>query len=383
MKIPTIMGGVFPTFAPILCLSHQEIDMVCIGEGERAIVDLCERMEKRLPYDNIANIWIKMDGAIKKNPIGPPTNIDENPLLDLSLFDQSRLYRPMQGKVWKMLPVETHRGCPYRCAYCNSPSQFDLYKRETGCSYFRKKCFDSIRKDLLYFRDVVKAEAFYFWADTFMSYKDREFDQFVEMYSDIKLPFWCQAFPETIHEGKVKKLMDVGLFRIGSGIEHGNEDFRLRVLKRKVKNETMIKNFKILNKLGLPYSVNNIVGFPTETREFAMDTIEINRQIDSDGANCYSFSPFHGTPLRKMCEELGYCEPGLIARSATKPTLLNMPQFPPEAIEGIRRCFILYVKMPKDRWPEIEKAEKLTPQGDAIWAALRDEVAEKYMNFDA
>lgn len=383
LKIPTIMGGVFPTFAPDISLGQPEIDMVCIGEGERAIVELCDRMERRLPYHDIDNIWIKLSGGIKKNPIGPLTDIDENPLIDLSLFDESRLYRPMQGKVWKMLPVETHRGCPYRCTYCNSPSQSDLYKKETNCNYFRKKSFESIRKALLYYRDVIKAEAFYFWADTFMSYNDADFDQFVEMYSDIKLPFWCQAFPETIHENRVRKLMRVGLFRIGSGVEHGNEGFRLKILRRKVKNETMINNFKILNKLGLPYSVNNIVGFPTETRELAMDTVEINRLIDADGSNCYSFSPFHGTPLRKMCEELGYCERDLIARSATKPTLLNMPQFQPEAIEGIRRCFILYVKMPKDRWPEIEKAEKLTPEGDAIWATLRDEVAERYMKFDS
>jgi len=379
LKIPTIMGGVFPTFAPELCLSYDVVDMVCVGEGEKALITLCDRMERGLAYDDIENIWVKKGTEIKKNPLGPPTNIDDNPLLDLSLFDDSRLYRPMQGRVWKMLPVETHRGCPYRCTYCNSPSQFDLYRRETNCSYFRKKSFKAIRKELLYYRDSFNAEAFYFWADTFMTYTDSELDEFIEMYSDIRLPFWCQSFPESIDEERMKKLMKVGLFRIGSGVEHGNEDFRRNVLKRKVKNETMVSHFKILNRLGLPYSVNNIVGFPTETRELAMDTIEINRLIASDGANCYSYSPFHGTPLRKMCEDLKYCEPGLIARSATKPTLLRMPQFPPEEIEGLRRCFILYVKLPKDRWSDVKKAEKLTPEGDALWNELRDEVAEKYM----
>ena len=86
-----------------------------------------------------------------------------------------------------------------------------------------------------------------------------------------------------------------------------------------------------------------------------MDTIELNRSIHADSANAYSFSPFHGTPLRKMAEDMGYCDKNLIARSVTKPTLLNMPQFTPDEIEGLRRCFMLYVKMPKKRWKEIEK----------------------------
>jgi anaerobic magnesium-protoporphyrin IX monomethyl ester cyclase len=381
LKIPTIMGGVFPTFAPGLCLSYDEVDMICVGEGESAIVELCRRMEKDLSYSDINNIWVKKGGAIKKNPMGPLTDVDKNPLLDLSYFDDSRLYRPMQGRVWRMLPVETHRGCPYRCAYCNSPSQFDLYRKEVDCTYFRKKSFAAIRKELVYYRDVIKAEAYYFWADTFMVYNDREFDEFVEMYSDIRLPFWCQAFPDTIKENRIKRLMEVGLFRLASGVEHGNEEFRARMLRRKVKNQVMIDSFKILNKLGLPYSVNNIMGFPMETKELAMDTVELNRHIDADSANAYSFSPFHGTPLRKICEEMGFCKSGMIARSVTKPTLLNMPQFPPEAIEGLRRCFILYVKMPKTRWRDIEKAEKFTPEGDRIWSELRDECAEKYMNF--
>lgn len=381
MKIPTIMGGVFPTFAPDLCLSYEEIDMICIGEGEAPMIELCRRMDKGLQYEDIPNLWVKTKDKIKKNPIGPVTNIDENPLLDLSYFDDSRLYRPMQGRVWKMLPVETHRGCPYTCAYCNSPSQRDLYRNETGCNYFRKKSFAAIRKELLYYKDVIKTEAYYFWADTFTAYNDKELDEFVEMYSDVKLPFWCQAFPETIKEDKIKKLMKAGLFRLASGIEHGNEDFRLRVLKRKVKNQTMIERFAILNKLGLPYSVNNIMGFPTETRELAMDTVELNRYVDADSANAYSFSPFHGTPLRKMAEDLGCIDNKTIARSVTKPTLLNMPQFPHDAIEGLRRCFMLYVKMPKSRWKEIERAEKLTPEGDKAWEALRDECAEKYMPF--
>ena len=235
---------------------------------------------------------------------------------------------------------------------------------------------------MIYFKKEIRAEAFYFWADTFLSYTNKEFDQFCELYEDIRLPFWVQSRPETIREDRIKRLMDLGMFRMGFGVEHGNGEFRARVLRRKVKNSTMLSGFKVLNKLDLKFSVNNIMGFPTETRELAMDTIRLNAKIDADSANAYSFSPFHGTPLRLMSEKMGFCDSNLIARSVMKPTLLKMPQFPPEAIEGLRRCFTLYTKMPKSRWPEIAMAEKLTLEGDKVWNELREECAEKYCCFD-
>ena len=50
----------------------------------------------------------------------------------------------------------------------------------------------------------------------------------------------------------------------------------------------------------------------------------------------YAFVPFHGTPLRRMCEDLGLIKPETITKCVTKEAQLNMPQYPPEEIEKIR-----------------------------------------------
>jgi radical SAM superfamily enzyme YgiQ (UPF0313 family) len=150
LRIPVIMGGVFATFAPNICLANEEVDMVCIGEGESLLSELCERIENKRSYSDLKNLWIKTSTGLVKNPLRPPENFSLNPLPDIEIFEESRLYRPMQGKVWKMLPVETHRGCPYQCAYCNSPSQQKYYMSECNSSFFRKKTFEAIRKELLF-----------------------------------------------------------------------------------------------------------------------------------------------------------------------------------------------------------------------------------------
>lgn len=377
---PCIAGGVFPTFAPDLALKWDLVDMVCVGEGENTLVDLCRCIEEDRSWADVTNLWYKQpDGTIKRNPISRAVDINEVPQIDISIFEDARLYRPMSGRVYRMLPIETVRGCPYTCRFCNSPSQITLYKEETNSRFLRKRKMDLVYKELKYFKEHYRLEYAYFWADTFLSLSKRELDEFCEMYADIRLPFWMQTRPETITDENIGKLARVGLHRISFGIEHGNEEFRTRILDRRWKNADIIEALKIPRKYDVQFSVNNITGFPTETRELAFDTVELNRQIGADNANLYSFTPFHGTPLRAMCEDLGLIAHDQITKCLTDTPVFSMPQYPVDQIMGLRRTFVLYVNMPKSRWKDIERAEQDTPEGNRIFAELKQEYFEKFV----
>ena len=369
-----VAGGVFPTFAPELVLRASKglIDYALIGEGENSLPQLCESLEGKKSIKKVEGIWfLKNNDEVHKSPAPRLLDINENPLLpNFDLFDQSRFYRPMVGMVWRMFPIETARGCPYTCAYCNSPSQASKYA-DVNQRFFRKKKMDLVKKEIEHVVSRYKADSIDFWADTFLAMSDYDFDEFIEMYSDIKLPFWIQNRTETVTEEKMQKLFDVGLMRVDFGLEHGNEGFRRKMLFRRVSNESIIKKLEIVSDVGVSFCTNNIVGFPLETRELAFDTIELNRQIRSDGCSVTTFVPFHGTPLRTMSETLGYVRPGQIAQSIFNPTMLNMPHWSSVEIAGLVRCFVLYVSLPKSMWPEVRKAESLTPKGDEIWNKLR------------
>ena len=136
---------------------------------------------------------------------------------------------------------------------------------------------------------------------------------------------------------------------------------------------------RIDQKLGIQFSVNSITGFPKETRKLAFDTIELNKHIDADNANIYTFAPFHGTPLRVLTEKLGLISHEAITKCLTDTPQVEMPQYTPDEIEGIKRTFVLYIKFPKSRWKDIEKAEKFTEEGNKIYKELRLEFLEKYM----
>ena len=55
-------------------------------------------------------------------------SIIEN-LYSTNFFEDISLYRPMMGKIYRMAPVETQRGCPYACRFCNSPEKNEFVEK--------------------------------------------------------------------------------------------------------------------------------------------------------------------------------------------------------------------------------------------------------------
>ena len=176
MGIRNIFGGVFPTFAPQLVMNYEVVDMCCVGDGENAIIDLADCLSRGEDHSDVTNLWVrKKNGTIKKNLLTKPVDINQLPTItDIGLFGDRRFYRPMGGKIRRLLPVETHRGCPYTCSFCNSPSQNRLYAGNGN--FFRKKSMDLVKQEIEQHINIWKAEYIFFWADTFLAWSPKEFD---------------------------------------------------------------------------------------------------------------------------------------------------------------------------------------------------------------
>lgn len=378
LDIPVIAGGVHVTLAPEMVFANKDIDMICYGEGEKALPELCDRMASGKPYDGIKNIWIKQGDSVIKNSMRPLINLNEIPYNDFSLFEEVRFFRPMQGKIFRMIPIEIDRGCPYQCTFCAAPSLRDLYKKETSGTYHRVKAVNRIIEEIIHLVKKYNAEYIYFNSETFLALSDEKFYSFAEEYiKNIHLPFWCQSRIETISESKISLLEKMGCDRLSIGIEHGNEEFRKTVLKKKFTNQQVIDAFNILKKYQIPITVNNMLGFPGETRELIFDTIRLNRMIDIDSTNCFAFKPYHGTYLREVAIRDGYLKSMGNVHSILESSL-DMPQLSKNEIEGLLRTFPLYIKMPENRFPDIKIAEDNTPDGNAMYLKLAEEYKETY-----
>lgn len=386
-NIPVVAGGVFCTYAPQIAIQNPSVDYVCRGEGEMPLLDLCEALADGKPTNKIPNIWAKIDGAVFENHLRPSIDINELPVADFSIFEEALLYTPMQGKVWRAVGFETQRGCPFTCTYCNSPSNNVLYKGQNAGRFYRKKSIEKMKKELDYLVQKHNPELIYFVADTFLAMSPKELDEFSEFYQHYRFPFWMNTRAETINEHSAQHLAKMNCLRFNIGIEHGNPEFRKNVLRRDVSNEKTIEAFHRAAKYADVYTccANSIIGMPTETPELAFDTIELNRHLPDEtvAAGAFIFAPYHGTPLRSLAIEKGYISPELICTETSNTSggsLLNMPQFSKEQIEGLMRTFSFYVKFPKSRWSEIDKAREFSMEGEEAFEQLRQEYAATYLN---
>ena len=292
----------------------------------------------------------------------------------------------MQGRVYKTMGIETQRGCPYKCTFCNSPSNNTLYREEQAGNFYRKKSVKRVAEELEYMQKHYGPEFIYFVVDTFLAMSDRELDQFSEMYQNFKIPFWMNTRAETVNEARADHLEKMNCLRMNIGIEHGNEEYRKKVLKRAVSNEKMLKSFAACAGRSFTTVANSIIGLPEETRELAFDTIEFNRQLpkEIEASGAFIFTPYHGTPLRTDAVAKGYVDDDSICSlNVTKGSLLNMPQFRPDEIQGLCRAFSFYVKMPHERWDDIALAEKFTDEGEKKFAAIREDFLTNYRRSSA
>ena len=218
LNIPHLVGGVFPTNAPERCFEFPEIKMIGLGEGERSIVAVAEALRTGASLNNILGTWFREDdGSILKNPKDPLVDINAY-APDFSVFEESRFYRPMGGKVFKMIPVETYRGCPYSCTYCNSPGQ-RVFSKDNGLGNFlRTKRIEVIQKELQEYVEQYDPSFFYFVDDSFLARPRKDIFAFCDMYEEFALPFWFNTRSETCDADILKRLKEVGCYRISFGI---------------------------------------------------------------------------------------------------------------------------------------------------------------------
>jgi len=222
---PVILGGPHPTFFPEI-IQEPCIDMICIGEGEFAILELADKLDKGEDTSGIKNLWIKKDGQIIKNELRPLVkDLDELPFPDRSLYDDCTILRSVPA-----MKFLTGRGCPYRCSFCFNHKFNELY-RGLG-PIVRKRGVNSLIMEIKETAQKFKLQLIRFPDDTF-TVNRRWLLNFLQKYKEkINLPYTGLARANELDEGAVRMLKTSGCLNIFIGVESGNENIRNKVLKK-------------------------------------------------------------------------------------------------------------------------------------------------------
>ncbi len=359
--IRTIIGGIHPTIAPNEVLRNKFVDIICVGEGELALSELCNMMDAGTDFTNIKNLWFKKGDSVIKNNVRDYVDLNQLPIPNWDYYSLQHIYGALDGRMWRMGPVESSRGCPYSCTYCINHILQNLYCK-VGKKYHRAKTPEKWIAELKNLKERYNVEMFYVLDETFLAMPTDSLRKIADLYkNEVNIPFFIQTSPLSVTEEKVKLLKEMGCYLVTMGIENGNPEIRDKILKRPINDETIINAFKIFKKYGIKASSFNMVGVPFETRQDFFKTVELNRKCRPDTLAASIFIPYKGTFLRQVAIENGFFHPSEEEVYPTDFSLLNMPQFKPEEIRGLFRTFAPYCRLPKFFYPLIIISEKENP----------------------
>ena len=295
---PTICGGVHATLCPEEVINYEGIDVVCIGEGEFALLDLCRMMQCHEVHP-IDGLWIKNHcGIIKGKPRYLIANLDCLPYPDYSLFRPENILKDRKGA----FTVMASRGCPFACHNCCNSA---LRKPYNGQKYFRVRSVDNVIDQLKKLKERYKIKRFDF-ADDVLGLNKEWTREFCSKYKELDTPFTCNARADVVTEQIMEWLKSAGCSEISMGVESGNEWIRVNVLNRRMTNDQIIKAFESAHKLGIKTLSYNMIGLPYETSEMIQETIDLNKIIQPDRLGIFYFYPFPGTELYDLCLKEGF-----------------------------------------------------------------------------
>jgi radical SAM superfamily enzyme YgiQ (UPF0313 family) len=260
-------GGFHPTTMPQQALEF--VDIVCVGEGDYALLELIERIETGKDYYDVRNFWFrKSNGKVTGNPHRPLVqNLDELPFQDYSFHDDwsyddkqehmvpltwelflERMprYTDRNGDMRYTYKTMITRGCPHKCSYCGVAFNHDLYKGQT---YLRRRSVEHIIGEI---KTVVcrfpEIGLIHFQDDVFFSTSYAEIKRFSDAWKkEIGLPFRAQCSPSTITEEKYEALIEAGLSFTEMGIQTGSRE-TMRMYRRGMTNNQVLKAAEIIAK---------------------------------------------------------------------------------------------------------------------------------------
>jgi radical SAM superfamily enzyme YgiQ (UPF0313 family) len=284
-----IVGSAHPTLEPEYVIKNKTIDFILRGEGEKSFHSFLESF-KTSDYSRVKGLSYMNNGQIIHND-------DVVPIADLDILPTFPYYLFANEKSYELGRYVSSRGCPYRCIFCSS--------RYISGKKYRVHSAERVVDDLEMLVKKYGVKYVQFHDDNINFIKSRV-QKICELILSRGLKFrWAtQTRSDSLDLELLKLMKRAGCAMMGLGIETGSE----RLMKLIQKDETLedhIKAVEMLKKAGINISGAFILGFPTETREETIQTINFAKRLKLDGAMFALAVPYPGTKLLDLVRKEG------------------------------------------------------------------------------
>lgn len=334
LNVLTIVGGIFPTIAANFFVKDENVDIICVGEGEYAMLELANRIDQNKDISDIKNLIVKTSKGLIKNSFSKFYDWEPPVFQDWDIFDKRHLKKPFIGKMWQTGFFEISRGCPFQCTYCANHMYQKVFK-SLG-RYRRNKPIEYGIREIEYMKEKYSLELIFFNDENFMMMDFDRFKSFCENFKKrINLPFFIQTRADTLlQEERIKMLKEANCITVGIGVESGSVKIREKILNKTVSEDVYLKAFKNCNKYKIRTTAYVMIGLPFETEKDILLTADFCKKLNTESIALSIFAPYHGTKLRNICIENGFIEDSYCDDiSVNYSSILNMPQINKKNLE--------------------------------------------------
>ncbi|MCR4288913.1 MAG: B12-binding domain-containing radical SAM protein [Candidatus Scalindua sp.] len=275
----TMGGSVFTKLIDNLQQNHLLFDLVdsfIVFEGEHALLGLIEQLEGKKDFSKVPNLVYKEGSRIRVNQPFHIEDINSLPTPDYDGFPLDLYLSPK-----RVLPLQGSRGCYWRkCTFCNL--HVDNLK-------FRLRNLDLVLEDM----DRLKAKygaKYMFFSDECMPVKQLESlsSRLIEKGNDVK---WMAGvrFDKGLTKDILSKAREAGCLKMVFGLESSNKRI-LSLMDKGIETEITKNIIDDCGKTGIAIHMYVIIGFPSETREEALETLDFvisnEKFLKTKGASC-------------------------------------------------------------------------------------------------
>lgn len=300
-----IAGGPYATDDPADVLRSGFVDIAVIGEGEQTLVDIVGALRARSSWEEVPGIAFRRNGGVARTAQRPViADLDTLPFPDYDAVDVdafSNRYLSFTAKVsTPHANIMTSRGCPYRCAYCHNI----LGKA------FRPRSAENVFAEIQWIHDTQGLTDFQVIDDIFnldMDRAKRICDLVIESGMQLTFAFPNAIRADRIDEELVEKMARAGTKFTSIAIETATPRFQ-RMIKKNLDLDKAFRTIELCTKAGIVTRGFFMLGFPSETEEEAIATIEYAKQSDLCGATFFQVVYYPGTELYEMARAQGYLQ---------------------------------------------------------------------------
>ena len=328
--LPAVIGGWFASVRPDLQLGTGLYEAVVLAQGELTFRDLVRAVDAGEPLDAVPGLALLRDGEVvrtEKRPVVgwdrilplPWHLIDIEPYREHQMREQSardvlRLPTPPwigYGKPYFGITYFGSYGCPEPCGFCCSPLVTDRRWKPVPAERMLDDLeelhdrwgFDSVR-----FHDAN-------WG--VMQKRAREFAEGV-LARGLKFGWNCFIETHSILSYKPETLdlmAESGMYVHEMGAEAGDEGM-MKIIGKPIHGDDNVEAAVEMDRRGIQGSITYIIGYPGESEESMMATIDQCRRIHNAAPlarpNVWPYRPIPGTKMWDEAIEMGYEGPQAI-----------------------------------------------------------------------